>query len=202
MRGTNYNVGFGIGLFFLLGGVAMFLLGGKLFPAGTAGQDIGGAGDTFRMIGAIWAGVSLLLLLLFGLLRFGAAKRAQIAATGFPGTATVTAVEQTGVYINHNPQFRLALDLSTGRRVDRRAVVPLTALGRFGIGTRLPIRVAAEDPDDFEIMWDELPVPGRQQAAASNSVPDRMAALDRMLRDGLINATEYQSKRQELLADL
>jgi hypothetical protein len=29
----------------------MFLAGGQLIPAGTAEQDIAGAGDTFRMIG-------------------------------------------------------------------------------------------------------------------------------------------------------
>ena len=95
----------------------MYLAGGRLFPAGTAEQDVAGAGDTFRMIGAAWAGVAALLIVVFAALRARASRRAKIVATGIPGTA-------------------------------------------------LPIGVDRENPDDFEIVWDELPVPGSQLVAA------------------------------------
>jgi hypothetical protein len=167
VRGTNYRVGFGIAMFFLVGGIAMFLAGGKLFPAGTAEQDVAGAGDTFRMIGGIWAAVAALLIIVFAALRAKASRRAKIVATGIPGTATVRAADQTGVYVNYNPQYQLTLDLaarglSAGKRVQTKAVVPMTALGRWGLGTELPVRIDRENPDDFEIVWDELPVPGSQ----------------------------------------
>ena len=162
MRGTNYRVGFGIAIFFLVGGIGMILAGGKLFPAGTAEQDVAGAGDTFRMIGMTWAGVAALLIVLFAALRARASRRAKIVATGIPGSATVKAADQTGVYVNHNPQYQLTLDLQAVTK----AVVPMTAMGRWGLGTVLPVRVDRENPDDFEIVWDELPVPGSQLAPA------------------------------------
>jgi hypothetical protein len=74
----------------------MYLAGGKLFPAGTAEQDVAGAGDTFRMIGLAWAGVAALLVVLFAALRARAARRAEIVATGIPGTATVTTSRSSG----------------------------------------------------------------------------------------------------------
>ena len=171
MRGTNYGVGFGIAIFFLVGGIALFLAGGKLFPAGTAEQDVAGAGDTFRMIGLIWAAVAGLLIVLFAVLRARAARRAKIVATGIPSTATVRAADQTGVYVNYNPQYELTLDLpsnglTAGKRIRTTAVVPMTALGRWGLGTALPVRIDRDNPDDFEIVWDELPVPGSQLLAA------------------------------------
>ena len=171
MRGTNYRVGFGIAIFFLVGGIGMILAGGKLFPVGTAEQDVAGAGDTFRMIGATWAGVAALLIVVFAALRARASRRANIVATGIPGTATVKAADQTGVYVNHNPQYQLTLDLqahglAAGKRVVTKAVVPMTAIGRWGLGTALPVRVDRENPDDFEIVWDELPVPGSQLMTA------------------------------------
>jgi hypothetical protein len=167
VRGTNYRVGFGIAIFFLVGGIGMFLAGGQLFPAGTAEQDVAGAGDTFRMIGGAWAAVAVLLVVIFAALRARASRRAKIVATGIPGTATVRAADQTGVYVNHQPQYQLTLDLnshglSAGKRVVTKAVVPLTAIGRWGLGTALPVRIDRENQDDFEIVWDELPVPGSQ----------------------------------------
>lgn len=171
MTGTNYRVGFRIAIFFLVGGIGMFLAGGALFPDGTAGQDVAGAGDTFRMIGAAWAGVAALLVVLFAVLRARASRRAKIVATGIAGTATVKAADQTGVYVNYNPQYQLTLDLqahglATGKRVVTKAVVPMTAMGRWGLGTALPVRVDRDNSDDFEIVWDELPVPGSQLMAA------------------------------------
>jgi hypothetical protein len=206
VRGTNYGIGFGIAVFFLVGGIAMFLLGEELFPSGSAEQDIGGAGDTFRMIGAIWAGVALLLIVFFGAMRLRAAKRANIAATGIPGTATVKKADQTGVYVNYNPQYELTLELQSdglaaGKQVERKAVVPMTALGRFGLGTELPIRIDKENPDDFEILWDELPAPGSQQAAQSGA-EQRLDVLEQLRKEDKISSAEYDKKRQEILAEL
>lgn len=206
MRGTSYTIGFGVAILFVAGGIALLALGDDLFPPGSPEEDVGGAGDVVRIIGAIWVGVAVLLLGLFAVLRIRDSRRARIAASGDPGTATVIAAKQTGVFVNQNPQFKLTLDLASdallsGRRVERRAVVPLTALGRFGVGTELPIRISREKPDDFEVIWDELPVPGSERAGRTDA-EQRIAVLERLRREGTISAAEYESKRKQILAEL
>jgi hypothetical protein len=201
MYGTNYGVGFGIGLFFLVGGIGMYLLGES--------STIDAAASTFKLIGIIWAGVALVLLLVFGLLRGRAASRHKLAETGLPGTATVKEAQQTGVYVNYNPQMKLSVDLEGDgflpRTTETRVVVPMTVLGRFGIGTKLPVRVDPEKNERFEILWDELPpplaqtAPGGVTAGGGATAEQRFAALDRLRDEGKITSAEYQRKRQDIL---
>jgi putative oligomerization/nucleic acid binding protein len=208
MRGTNYGVGFGIAIFFLVGGIVLYVGGGSLigFDSGTeAGNDT--ADSTMKMIGAIWAGVALFLILLFAALLARARSRARLARTGTPGKATVREAEQTGTYVNYNPQMKLRLDVQTDDGMPpfektTRAVVPMTALGRFGLGTELPVRVDPQDRERFEILWDELPPPVAQAGAGGEGAEQRLETLDRLRKEGAISDTEYEAKRKQIIAGI
>lgn len=174
MRGTNYKVGFGVGIFFLLMGVGIYYVGAAELIDFTPGISdraaesvgVGGIGENvLKMIGAIWTAVALLLLLLFAALRIKQAGRDKIASNGIPGQAVVVAAETTNTTINFMPQYRLVLDVHAqdGRppvRITKKDVVPLHVMGRWGIGTPLPVRVDPGRGDDVEILWDQLPAPG------------------------------------------
>ena len=199
MRGTNYRVGFGIGWFFLLGGIGMYLAGTWL-PSPPGMPDTGETvGSVFRLIGMIWTGVALALMVLFlGMQGRGRARRA-LALTGVEGTAVVQEAETTNVEINGMPQYRLEVELhrSDGgetRRCTKKDIVPHTALGRWGIGTALPVRISRDDPEDFEILWDELPVPGSRAEVA-----DELSKLAELARDGLLSAEEWERAKSMYL---
>ena len=68
---ANFGIGIPIALFFLIGGIAFWIV----IP------DV--------LIGQIWVGVSLLLLLIFGALARAGAKAARIRLEGIQGTATL-----------------------------------------------------------------------------------------------------------------
>lgn len=71
MRGTIYRGGLGIALFFLIAGLLLFTVGSRALLAVSGFDDaVGAVNGTLRLIGAIWAGVGGLLVLLF-LLRGG-----------------------------------------------------------------------------------------------------------------------------------
>lgn len=218
MRGTNYTTGFGIGFFFLLGGIAMYLVGSERlieFPGGDAAQEIGGVYDTFKLIGLIWAGVALFLLVFFALLLARQRRRGHLARTGTRGTVTVRSADQTGTYVNYNPVMKITGDLRASgvpqRSVSVKSIVPMTALGRWGLGTDLPVSVDPNDPDDFEILWDSLPpplaqaapqAPARSANGGEQSVEERLATLQGLLATGAVTQAEYDEKRREIIEDL
>ena len=69
----------------------------------------------------------------------------RLMATGRPGTATVTALRDTGVTINDNPQVELDLDVSVQGMpiypVTHRQVISRLAIAGFQPGATLPVRV-------------------------------------------------------------
>ena len=111
---ANFGIGIPIALFFLIGGIAFWIV----IP------DV--------LIGQIWVGVSLLLLLIFGALARAGAKAARIRLEGIQGTATLLGMEKTGVYVNEQPQVRLRLRVEAPGlepyEVEKREVVPMIAL--------------------------------------------------------------------------
>lgn len=198
MRGTNYRVGFGISWFFLLGGVGLYLLGSRDWVPSTAG--VPGADDTvgsvFRLIGMIWTGVALALMLLFVALQGRDRSRRALALTGVEGTAVVEKAETTNVEINGMPQYRLEVELRRAdggetRYVSKKDIVPHTALGRWGVGTALPVRISRDDPEDFEILWDDLPVPGTDA-----DVADELSKLAELARSGLLSPDEWERAKE------
>jgi hypothetical protein len=184
-------VGLGIGALFLLGGIAMGCVG----AIGVFTSDI--ADRVFELIGAIWGGVGLFLILLFVKLAARRRARQAVALTGVEGTALVEAAETTNTYINGVPKYRLDVELRRNdggptRRCTKRALVPNTVVGRWGVGTALPVRISRDDPADFEILWDELPAPGTN----SVGVADELSRLGELAQRGLLSPTEWERAKE------
>jgi hypothetical protein len=80
----------------------------------------------------------------------GDGQKAQyLMQAGRVGTATVSAVRQTGTFVNNNPECELDLEVvvdgGTPYLVTHRQVLAIVALPGFQPGSSVPVRV---DPDD------------------------------------------------------
>lgn len=74
----------------------------------------------------------------------------RLLATGRPGTATVTAMRDTGVTVNDNPQVELDLDVAVEGMpvfpVTHRQVISRLAVAGFRPGATVPVRVDPQHP--------------------------------------------------------
>ena len=74
----------------------------------------------------------------------------RLMATGRQGTATVTAIRDTGLTVNENPQVELDLQVSVdgspAYAVTHRQVVSRVAIPAFQPGATVPVRVDPADP--------------------------------------------------------
>ena len=74
----------------------------------------------------------------------------RLMATGRQGTATVTAIRDTGLTVNENPQVELDLQVSVDGTapyaVTHRQVVSRVAIPAFQPGATVPVRVDPADP--------------------------------------------------------
>jgi hypothetical protein len=88
----------------------------------------------------------------FRAMRDGVGQKAQyLMQAGRVGTATVSAVRQTGTFVNNNPECELDLEVvvdgGTPYQVTHRQVLAIVALPSFQPGSSVPVRV---DPDDSD----------------------------------------------------
>jgi hypothetical protein len=137
---TRVNpIGWGLGLFFLIGGIVFWI----------AIPDI--------YIGQIWVFVAVLLIVIFGLVGRSAKRAEQLKKEGVRGMATILSMEQTGMYVNEQPQvkFRLRVEASgmTPYEVEKKAVVPLIALGTLGAGKPLTVYIDRAERERMTIDW-------------------------------------------------
>jgi hypothetical protein len=79
-----------------------------------------------------------------------AATAQRLMATGRQGTATVTALRDTGMTVNGNPQVELDLDVVVEGLpvypVTHRQVISRLAIAGFQPGATVPVRVDPQDP--------------------------------------------------------
>jgi hypothetical protein len=131
--------GFPLALFFLIGGIVFTITIPGIF------------------IGQIWIVVSLFLIGLFVFLSRRAAAGERLKAEGIPGSAQILELEQTGVYINEQPQVKLRLRVEPRGRAPfetvKRVTVPMIALGTLTNGRPLKVVVDAENQDRVVIDW-------------------------------------------------
>src|SRR3954471_10512702 len=137
--------------------VAFFLIGGIAF---TIALPWGG-------IGQIWIGVAVLIGVIYFFINRATGRKLALRQTGLPGTAQVLEMEQTGVYINENPQVKMKLQVQARGiapyQVEKKATVPLIALGMRGTGRPLTVYVNPQDHEDIFIDWSGQP-PGAMAA--------------------------------------
>jgi hypothetical protein len=101
-------------------------------------------------------------------IRRRAAEVQRLIATGLPGTATVTGLTQTGMFLNENPQVEMELMVQLPGRppyaAKRKEFVPLILLNRVSTGAVLAVKVDPADPNDVVIDW-EAPAPAPSETA-------------------------------------
>ena len=81
--------------------------------------------------------------------------QAALYGSGTPGSATIDAVSDTGMFVNQAPVLELDLTVTVpGRepyKAKHRQLVSHAALGRFQPGSVLPVRVSPQDPTQLMI---------------------------------------------------
>ncbi len=160
----------------IVGGI-MLILG--LFFIGFLG-NIPYAGGGMMLTGGILAAVGVALLVIGFVVGRRAGAVDQVLATGTPGTAQVTGVTQTGMYLNEQPQLDLQLMVTIPGRAPypahHKSFVPLMLMSRVTSGQPLAVRVDPADPQKVVVDWQNtgfvaspmgMPMAGAMPAAAS-----------------------------------
>lgn len=126
---------------------AFFFIGGVAFTIAAPGI----------WIGQIWIAVSVVIGIVYSSVNRRAATMQALTKTGRPGQAQVLEMTQTGVYINENPQVKMRLRVDAQGippyECEKKATVPLIALGVLGSGRPLSVYVDPADHDNIYIDW-------------------------------------------------
>jgi hypothetical protein len=75
---------------------------------------------------------------------------ARLRTTGKPGTAVVTSVQQTGTYVNKNPQVHLALQVTVDGATypaETDAIIPMIQIPQVQPGATIAVLVDPADPN-------------------------------------------------------
>ena len=79
-----------------------------------------------------------------------AQKAQHLDDSGRPGTATITALRQTGTFVNDNPEVEMDLQVTvdgmTPYSATHRQVVATVAAPRFHPGAIVPVKVDPDEP--------------------------------------------------------
>ena len=107
--------------------------------------------------GGFMALVGIVLIVIGIIVGRRAAATDALLATGTPGTATITGLTQTGMYVNENPQIRMQLLVSlpgqTPYATQHTEIVPLMLLGRLNSGAPLNVRVDPMNLNRVAVDW-------------------------------------------------
>ena len=129
---------------------AVFVVIGFKVPGAAAGMYL-----TAGILGLV--GVVLLLI---GLrVAAGSADADRVSRMGLPGVARITALTQTGMFLNDNPQVKMDLLVQvTGKApyaASRKEFVPLIMLSQISPGSTLPVKVDPNNSNDVVIQWNQ-----------------------------------------------
>ncbi len=148
--GSKLNVGRMVGSMFL---VVPLVLGGAFLSETFVPAELQPI-----FIGALvvlTTGFSLVMV--FGTLFKGAARRKALLSQGVDGSAKLMVVEQTGTRVNDQPmlQLRMMVEVPGGSpySVLHREVVPQIRLAQLQPGIHLPVKVDPRDPRNMAIAW-------------------------------------------------
>jgi hypothetical protein len=137
----------------------MVLVEGSI-AAGMTYAVIRGGGSGY-LTAAIILWVVTVGMLVAGLAMRGRAKRRnRILTSGIDGTATITGMTQTGMFINNNPvvQFEATIETPTGSYpASFRQMVPLISVGQLQVGAKLAVKVDPNDPQSIVLAQGTTP---------------------------------------------
>ena len=152
-------------------------------------KDVPFAGAAIVPTSAILGVVGVALIVIGFIVGRRAGAVDQILATGTPGTAQVTGVTQTGMYLNEQPQMELQLMVTVPGRAPypatHKSFVPLMLMSRVTSGQPLSVRVDPMDPQKVVVDWQNTgfggaPM-GMPMAAASTPGMNRSGGVDESL---------------------
>jgi hypothetical protein len=127
--------------------VAFFLIGGIAFTIALPWVGIG----------QIWIAVAVVIGIVYFFINRRVGAMQALTKTGRPGQAQILSMEQTGVYINENPQVKMKLRVEAQGippyECEKKATVPLIALGMLGSGRPLSVYVDPNDHENIYIDW-------------------------------------------------
>ena len=117
-------------------------------------------------IPAIFAGFALIFVpaILSNIFGVGRVK------TGLPAVGVIKTIQQTGTYINEQPEVRLGLTVSRKGRekydTEMKAVIPLTSMAQFQPGSFIPLVVSVKDERKVGLDIEGAIITGRYAAIA------------------------------------
>jgi hypothetical protein len=143
-----------MGIFFLVLGAGLaFALGGIPY-----------AGGGMLLTGGIFIVVGGALAVIGFVVNRGAGSTDTVLATGVSGTATLTGVTQTGMYLNEQPRIKMDMLVQLPGQVPYAAehteFVPLILLSRVSPGATLPVKVNPAQPSKIVVDWQGLSAMG------------------------------------------
>ena len=151
---------------------AVFVVVGLNAPAAAGGMFL-----TAGILGVV--GVVLLIIALR--IAAGTADADRVSRTGLVGTAQITGLTQTGMFLNQNPQVKLDLLVQVPGRApypaSRKEFVPLIMLSQISPGASLPVKVDPNNPNDVVIQWDQPQATASGVAASSETLGQVASAL-------------------------
>jgi hypothetical protein len=163
-----------MGIFFLVLGAGLaFALGGIPY-----------AGGGMLLTGGIFIIVGGALALIGYMVNRGAGSTDNVLASGVSGTATLTSVTQTGMYLNDQPRIKMDMLVQLPGQVPYAAehseFVPLILLSRVQPGATLPVKVNPAEPGKVVIDWQgssSMAMPGMTMGAAAIGMPAAMPGM-------------------------
>jgi hypothetical protein len=134
---------------------AILLAVGVVMAVALGGLPFAGTG--MLLTGGILGIVGLALIAIGIVVGRRAADVDRVLATGIAGTAQVTGVTQTGMYLNEQPQLELNLLVNLPGRppyaATHRSFVPLMLMSRVTSGMPLAVMVDQTDPQKIVVDW-------------------------------------------------
>lgn len=175
------------------------------------------AGSAMLTTGGLMALVGIVLIIIGIIVGRRAAATDALLQTGTPGTATITGLTQTGMYVNENPQIRMqllvALPGQTPYATQHTEIVPLMLLGRLNSGAPLNVRVDPMNLNRVAVDWGSSGFGGGSQVmggvgavpmSAANAAATGASGMDEslaqvqaaMAASGMAAAAPFQTAAQ------
>jgi len=165
---TSSTWGKYIGRWFLYSAIFLWILGGLFLVIGLKVKEVRFG---FILTFVLMVLFSIPFLLVGRRMGRGAASEDQIYASGLDGTATITGLTQTGLFVNNNPEVKLDLQVNIPGRAQYNTthgeIVPLILLGQLAVGATIPVKADPADPNKLVVEWAAVGAPTVAQAAAT-----------------------------------
>src|SRR2546423_1746385 len=104
-----------------------------------------------RLMGSIWIGVGVVLIVVAQVVAAGEAHRKKLLHTGKQGRATVLAVTDTGITVNKSPRVRVRVRIEVPGEppVEGQRGMMVSRISPPRVGSVFGVRFDPKNPNDF-----------------------------------------------------